>query len=147
MTRGSWVVLVASLATLLGSCAGLPPYVPDPGTDISPVKLSPNMASDTLGMCAAHRAYSLVPKNGVVYVPDATRVRIWRAFVSGGYHVIYSCAPGVSFTPEHGAAYYADFEVRAQHCSLLVYRQDPSSRTGVALEPTIGHDMCPADLH
>lgn len=148
MKRRFWIVLNVTLATLLISgCAGLPPYAPDPGTQTSPVELSPDMASDTLGMCTEHRQYSLVPKNGVVYVPDGARIRIWRGFAAGGYRVMYSCAPGISFVPEHGVSYYADFELRAQRCSLLVYRKDPLSRTGIALEPTIGNDLCSADAH
>lgn len=144
MNRMYRIVVTGVLAAGVNSCAGLPAYVPDSGAELSAVRLSPNMASDSLGMCTERGAYTLVPKDGVVYVPDNTRVRIWRAYVTSGYHVTYSCAPGISFTPRPGVAYYADFEVRAEHCSLLVYRRAPASRAGVALDPTIGRDMCPA---
>jgi hypothetical protein len=102
------------------------------------------MADDSLGMCDSSGAYQLKPEGGQVKVPANRRIRIWRAFVAGGYRVIYHCAPGISFTPDPNVSYYADFEIRAERCSRLVYRQNPASRTGLALEPSIGHDLCPA---
>lgn len=133
-----------ALAAAVGGCVGLPPYVPGPGVQTSQLQLSPNIAKESLGMCTAAGSYSLVPKDGKVYVPDDSRVVIWYAFVASGYREISTCAPSIGFTPHHDAAYYADFEVRSQHCGLLVYRQDPQSRTGLALEPTIGRGICPA---
>jgi hypothetical protein len=135
---------VAAAAALLNGCVGLPVYTPPPGTQTADIKLSANMADDSMSMCTRDGAYLLKPRNGVVKVPADQRVHLWHAFVSGGYRVMYSCAPGISFTPDPHDAYYADFEVRAEKCSLLVYRQDPHSRTGLAFDPTIGTDRCPA---
>lgn len=144
MMRIHRVLPAAALMVLLNGCVGLPVYVPPADTPTVDVKLSANMAGDSLSMCTHDGAYLLKPRNGVVKVPANQRVHLWHAFVTSGYRVIYSCAPGISFTPDPHDSYYADFEVRAERCSLLVYRQDPQSRTGLAFEPTIGRDMCPA---
>lgn len=137
-------LVLAPIIMLLSSCVGLPVYVPSANTPTSQVKLSPNMADDSLGMCDSSGAYQLKPENGHITVPANRRVRIWRAFFASGYRVTYHCAPGISFTPDPNVSYYADFEIRAERCTLLVYRQNPASRTGLGLEPSIGRDLCPA---
>lgn len=137
-------LLLSAVVALLAGCVGLPVYTPAADTPTSVVKLSPNMADDSLGMCDSSGAYQLKPENGHITVPANRRVRIWRAFFASGYRVTYHCAPGISFTPDPNVSYYADFELRAERCTLLVYRQNPASRTGLALEPSIGRDLCPA---
>lgn len=142
MTRKIQLLAVSVLTAALSGCVGLPSYTAGQGTALSPVRLSPNMTGNTLGLVTAEGSYSLPSKDGFVYVPDGARVRIWRRYDQMGVTTAHFstssyCAPNISFIPQVGMAYYLDFELRGDHCSLLIYRKDPTSRVGIALEPTI----------
>ena len=136
MTPYRRVTVPALLACVLAGCVGLPSYQPPANAAMVDVKLSPNMRNDTMTMCVDATCYSAHPGNGHLKVPAGERVTLFRNFVAGGYQVTYSCHPGVSFHAQAGLAYYADFELRANHCGLLVFRLDPTSRVGIAWEPT-----------
>lgn len=142
MTGKVRVLIISVLTIALSGCSGLPTYHADQGTTLSAVRLSPNMFGNTLSMDTVDGEYSLPSKDGVVYVPVDARIRIWRRYetvdiITGHINKTYSCVPGISFIPKTGVTYYLDFELRGSRCSLLVYREDPTSRVGIALEPTI----------
>lgn len=130
------MVMLALLACVLAGCAGLPPYKPAAGAALVDVKLSPNMRNDTMTLCVSGSCYRAYPSEGHLKIPAGERVALFRNYVAGGYQVTYSCYPGVSFQTRANLAYYADFEIRADRCGFWVFRLDPSSRIGIAFEPT-----------
>ena len=130
------MAMPALLVCFLAGCVGLPSYQPTAGAAMVDVKLSPNMRNDTMTLCVAGSCYRAHPSEGHLKVPAGEQVALFRNFVAGGYQVTYSCYPGVSFQTRANLAYYADFEVRANRCGFWVFRLDPSSRVGIALEPT-----------
>ena len=144
MNRFRLLIAIIGMTVALTGCVGLPTYVPAPGEALTKIKLSPNMGDGPIGMCTSKGEYTVRATNGYAQLPANQRIRIWRNFVTSGYRVIYSCAPGVSFDAYPNVTYYADFEVRAEKCGLNVYRMDSTSRAGLALDPTVGRDMCPA---
>lgn len=136
MTNPQRMAIPALLVCVLAGCVGLPSYQPPVDAAMVDVKLSPNMRNDTMTLCVDRTCYRAHPSKGHLKVPAGKRVMLFRNFVAGGYQVTYSCHPGVSFQTRGDLAYYADFEIRADRCGFLVFRLDPTSRIGVAWEPT-----------
>jgi len=128
------MAMVSMLAIGLAGC--LPIYRPGAGTALTDVKLSPNMRNDALTLCVDATCYTAHPRKGHLQVPVGHDVTIFRNFVAGGYQVTYSCYPGMRFQPQADLAYYADFEIRADRCGFWIFRLDPSSRVGIAFDPT-----------
>lgn len=127
----------AILAASLCACAGLPTYQPRPGQPLATIRLSANIATAPLDMCDGSTCYVLKPAHGELQVPVNRRVVLYKVLVASGYQVMYSCTPALSFVPNAGVAYYADFALRAEHCVLSLFRQDPGSRVGIAFDPTV----------
>jgi hypothetical protein len=88
-------------------------------------------------MCDGSTCYVIKPVHGELQVPVNHRLILYKVLVASGYQVMYSCTPGLSFVPYAGTTYYADFALRAEHCLLNLYREDPSSRVGIAFDPTV----------
>lgn len=126
---------LAAVAGVLAGCA-LPLYRPAPGTPMADVRLSPNMRNDAMTLCVDATCYTARPSQGHLEVPVGREVTLYRNFVAGGYQVTYSCYPGMRFRPQAATGYYADFEIRANRCGFWIFRLDPSSRAGIAFDPT-----------
>ena len=121
----------------LCACKGLPTYQPQPNQPLATIKLSPTIATDTLGMCDSAVCYVLKPIHGELQVPVDHRLVLYKVLVASGYRVMYSCTPALSFVPYAGTTYYVDFALRAEHCFLNLYRENPGSRVGIAFDPTV----------
>ncbi|MFZ0871803.1 MAG: hypothetical protein WAM90_13900 [Rhodanobacter sp.] len=126
-----------ALCMLVTGCVSLPTYQPPIDQAQADIKLSPNLQKDRLQMCDSGACYVLNPDNGHVRVPENRRIVLYKALVASGYHVMYSCSPGLSFIPRAGINYYADFALRAEKCQFGVYRIDPTNRVGISFDPTV----------
>lgn len=143
MRRALGLLLASVVLSSLAACVGLPTYAPAPHEPLARVKLSPNIASGSLGMCTSKGQFRVPVKDGYVEVPTDQRVGLWHTYVASGYQVTYHCAPGMSFDAYENVVYYADFEVRAEKCSLAIYREDKTSRAGLAFDATVAPLVCP----
>jgi hypothetical protein len=156
MKRITQLSAIIVVIVSLGACAEFPDYSPTPGTPLASVRLSPEMANETLNMCEGlHHCYELSPSYGIIQVPTNERISLYRKYqTSTNVHTKF-CSAGISFEPKHDQHYFAAFTVVANRCLLRVYRWSPQyarsqdfgygygwSATGVAgyttLDPTMG---------
>jgi hypothetical protein len=156
MKRLTKVSAVISVIVSLGACAEFPAYSPTPGTPLASVRLSSEMANETLNMCEGlHHCYELPPSYGIIQVPTNERISLYRKYqTSTNVHTQF-CSAGISFEPKNDQHYFAAFTVVAHRCLLRIYRWSPQyarsqdsgygygwSATGVAgytnLDPTMG---------
>src|SRR6185437_8728952 len=103
---------------MLGGCAGLPMYQPAPSQPLATIRLSPNMASQSmpLSMCDGQHCYDLKNSHGELQVPVGHHLMLFNVLVADGYLRVYSCSADLSFGQYAGVVYYADFALRAEHC-------------------------------
>ncbi len=128
--------LCASL--LLQGCASNPPFQPAPGSKTAKLNLS---QTGEVTLCTEGDLFSLAPgEEGYAPVPAGQRVTLMRHFYSQGYNVSHSCQAAINFLPEEGRSYYANFELRNERCVLLVFREAPEARVGLALEPSLSRN-------
>jgi hypothetical protein len=156
MKRLTKVSAVLAVIASLGACAEFPTYSPAPGTPLANVRLSSDMANETLNMCdGPHHCYELPPSYGIIQVPTNERISLYRKYqTSTNVHTQF-CSAGISFEPKYDQHYLAVFTVVAKRCLLRIYRWSPQyaqsrnsgygygwSASGVAgytnLDPTIG---------
>jgi hypothetical protein len=146
------IVAIVSLA----ACSEFPDYKPAPDVPLASVRLSAEMAKETLNMCEGpHHCYELPPTYGMIQVPTNERISLYRKYqTSSNVHTQF-CSAGISFEPKRDQHYFAAFTVVANRCLLRIYRWSPQyarsrdsgygygwSASGVAgytnLDPTMG---------
>jgi hypothetical protein len=150
------VSAIIAVIVSLGACAEFPDYNPTPGTPLASVRLSPEMAKETLNMCEGlHHCYELPPSYGIIQVPTNERISLYRKYQTSTKVLTKFCSAGISFEPKYDQHYFAAFTVVANRCLLRIYRWSPQyarsqdsgygygwSATGVAgytnLDPTMG---------
>lgn len=74
---------------------------------------------------------------GYAIIPAGERLLIGTNYFASGYNVNYSCQPRSSFVPEPGQSYYLDFQIEAERCSALVYKEAPDRPVGLAFEASL----------
>ncbi len=133
------VIPMTLAATMLSACAHVPPYMPATGIPTAQLKLS---QSGELTLCAQGQRFALKPdEQKYAAVPAGQRITINHNFFAQGYNVNYSCHSGISFIPEAGQSYFANFELRNERCVLMVFREDAESRVGLSPEPSMGRPL------
>jgi hypothetical protein len=156
MKRLTKVSAIIAMIVSLGACAEFPAYSPTPGAPLANVRLSAEMANETLNMCEGpHHCFELPPSYGIIQVPTNERISLYRKYeTSTNVHTKF-CSAGISFEPKYDQHYFAAFTVVANRCLLRIYRwssqyarsQDSGygygwSASGVAgyttLDPTMG---------
>jgi hypothetical protein len=77
-------------------------------------------------------------------VPSGERITVTTGLgVQINDRLSYSCKVRVSFVPKAGANYQVHVYVNdARQCEPQLVREDPSSRTGLVPEPSIGPPSC-----
>jgi len=138
-------VLLPSVAALsvLGGCAGMPPYQPGADDVMVPIKL---FGDGRPQMCKDGRNYSLATTDtsDTVKVPSGQRISLGAFMQYDGYNVIYTCRPALSFVPRPGQAYVANTGLNNNRCFIELVREDLSKDTGVAFEPSLAAASCTA---
>ena len=90
-------------------------------------------------ICVSGQRQDLQPDpTGYADIPAGQRVTIGVMYNNYGGVVHSSCNPRSSFVPVAGQRYYLDFQVEAERCTDFIYKVDPSNRTGLALDSTLG---------
>jgi hypothetical protein len=132
------ITLIAG-SLLLGGCVA--PYVPAPGEAIAQVNLS--VLSGPVFMCRGGQNNRLSQDGqGYAQVPAGARVSIEESYMASNGTYSYSCSPGVSFQPEASKHYAMSFDLRDGMCYASLFREDDSTPTGLALEPSVGRPYC-----
>jgi hypothetical protein len=129
------IVMIVSL----GACAEFPEYKPAPDVLLANVRLSPEMAKETLVMCQApHDCHELPPFNGVIQVPTNQRISLYRTFQKSAIARTKFCSAGISFEPKYRQRYFAAFTIIANRCRLRIYRWSPKDASPQPFEFEFG---------
>jgi len=132
---------LASLLTLtLIGCVN-PPYNFSPNEKSASIKL---LFGNTLSMCRDNKLYRLTPTDDskTVRVPTGKRVSVGTSMSYSGYNVTYSCTPFLSFLPEENTKYITDSNIINNNCHIDLVKENPTTRTGVSLEPSVSKRDC-----
>ncbi len=126
MRRLTKVSAIIAMIVSLGACAEFSVYKPAPDVPLANVRLSPEMAKESLVMCQApHDCHELPPFNGVIQVPTNQRVSLYRTYQGRPYGREGFCSAGISFEPKYGQRYFAAFRIIGNQCTLRIYRWSP----------------------
>lgn len=134
----------AAAALALGACSSIPVYTAASGDQIVRLKLSGPQASMT--MCRAGVRY-VVPiahadDTASIVVPAAERITLQSNMVFVGYNVTSRCYPSLSLVPDASAQAIVNTGLYRNSCYIEVVREDMSTPTGVAIEPTVDRPRC-----
>lgn len=128
-----------SIALNLTAC-GLPVYKSEPSQTVTKLKTA---AMSSPQICANGKAYKLATNNDDdAYIPTGEQIGIASAFYTGDGRVSYSCRPTISFTPQSNTSYVGVLLFRGDACYLQIFREDPSTPTGLAWEPSVRRGGC-----
>lgn len=132
-------ILFFPIVLLLSSCAT--PYAFAPDERYASVKL---VLGDTISMCKDGKMYKLDTEMGkdVVRVPVGSRISIGTYMSYSGYNVTYTCNPFLSFSPVEGQHYITDSNVITDNCYIDIVKIDDSTKTGLAVDDTVGRRDC-----
>jgi hypothetical protein len=128
MKRLIKVSAIIAMIVSLGACTEFSVYKPAPDVPLANVRLSPEMAKETLVMCQApHDCHELPPFNDVIQVPTNQRVSLYRKYQGSPYGREGFCSAGISFEPKYGQRYFAAFRIIGNKCTLRIYRWSPKN--------------------
>lgn len=96
-------------------------------------------------ICINHKWYSLMKnKQGIAKIPYGNRVTLDNHFYQpqafGNGNI--SCFPSLSFEPQKGETYYADFRLKNEICLISMYVKSDINKLGIALEPSTAAGEC-----
>lgn len=78
-----------------------------------------------------------------IAVPAGQRITVGAHLVSDGYQVIHYCRPFLSFEPRVGQTYVMNSALSGDgRCGVELVREDLSSSTGLAVEPSVSRPTC-----
>lgn len=81
-------------------------------------------------------------KDGIS-VPAGQRITVGAHLVSDGYQVIHYCRPFLSFEPRVGQTYLMNSALSGDgRCGVELVREDLSTKTGLAVEPSVSRPTC-----
>jgi hypothetical protein len=143
MKHGQHLIGTALLALTAG-CGTVSDYHTPPNTPVA--KLNVKSAGSKWICIAGQRQRLRADSTGYTEIPAGKPVTIgsnYYNYVYGG--VSTSCNPRSTISPTAGQNYFIDFEIEAEHCTALIFREEPRSRTGLALDLTVNQtpSECP----
>lgn len=140
MRAGKLLACIAAAAMLQGC---MTTYVPAPEEKMVTVHA---VGFGSPRMCKDGKMYWPPQAKGnsdAIQVPAGARVTVGAHMVTDGYNVIHYCSPYLSFVPTEGSTYVMNAALLGQgRCFVELVREDASSRTGLALEPSVGRAAC-----
>lgn len=129
-----------SVIALASGCAVVPEYRAPQGTAIARLNLK---SYGNKWICVSGKPQKLVADStGYADIPAGARLTIgsnYYNYVYGG--VSTSCNPRSSIVPQQGQQYYMDFQIEAERCYALIFKEDSTNRTGLALDPSFGQSL------
>lgn len=133
MIRLAFAVSAITLAT---GCTILPDYRAPQGTAVARVNLK---GEGKKWICVSGQRFGiLADSTGYADIPADGRLTIGSKYNAVIGEFIVSCNPRASIIPVPGGRYYVDFEIEAEKCYTTIFKEDPESRTGLALDATFG---------
>lgn len=130
--------IILSLGFILTGC-GLPVHKNEPSARITKLQTS-GMQSPQI--CLNGKAFQLSTTADVAEIPAGNPIGIASAFSTGDGQVSYSCRPTIVFTPQENIGYVGVLLFRDNRCYLQILREDPSTPTGLAWEPSVRRGGC-----
>lgn len=123
---------------LVAACAPL--YRAVPGEPVATLNVR-NAANTSI--CVGGVFYRLLPdKDGNAAIPANRNLVVTSSYGASDGNMQYHCSPSVGFTPADREAYAANFEIRAERCRVMVYREDPTVPAGLVREPSVRRAVC-----
>jgi hypothetical protein len=137
-------LLGAALLMLTTGCATLRDYHAPPNAHVAKLNLK-SMGSKWICV-AGERQRLMADSTGYADIPSGKPLTIgvnYYNYVYGG--VSTSCNPRSTLVPTAGQRYFIDFEIEAERCAALIFREDPKTRTGLAFDLTLNQTSpeCP----
>ncbi len=115
--------------TILGGCPVGPRYELPLHSETAKLKVASLTQS---WICAQGAKRSFSPdKDGYATIRAGERVIVGVQYSGQGYNVTYSCDPSVSFIPWAGESYYQDFQIEAEKCTAIIYREVRTNPVGL----------------
>ena len=129
-------VLFSSTIVLASGCAVIGYRAPE-GVPVAKINIK---SEGNKWICISGERHNLrAESEGYADIPAGNRVTIgsrYNNYVYGG--ISTSCNPSSSIIPKAGQRYYIDFDFDSKRCYALIFKEDPGSRSGLALDPTFG---------
>ena len=132
------IFFTAIVATHLTGC--LPLYQGEAGKPTARLN-----TADLKGpqICTGGQVYRLSSTfDDLALIPAGEQIGIASAFHTGDGYMNYSCRPSISFTPESNTSYVGVLLFKDKACYLQILREDPSTPTGLAAEPSVRRGSC-----
>jgi len=128
-------VFIVVVVSLLSGCGVLPQYHAAPGASTAKLNLK---SAGSKWICVSGERHRLVgDSTGYADIPAGARLTIGSNYYYNDGYVSTSCNPRTSLVPEPSQRYYIDFEIESDRCFALIFKEDATTRTGLALEPTL----------
>lgn len=136
-------ISMALAAVWLTGCVSLPEYRPTPSAQLARLNLK---GKGEKLICLDGQRHRLVNDgSGYADIPAGRRVSLEVYYSFQQVYSVTTCQARSSIVPVPGQKYYVDFEIDAERCYALVFKEDASKRTGLVMEPTLtGAPVCKA---
>lgn len=146
MNKISGLFVISTLVSLAGCMPQLPIYKPSTLDRTIPVDMHELSIPQ---ICINNQWYNVTKdQNGFVRIPYGRRISITDNYVGkttiGYIETIISCLPAVSFIPQKGKEYYADFSINQGICRLYILKKNSNTGLGLIPESTLGPSTCSA---
>lgn len=142
MSRPLKLTGILAFFMLLQGCVST--YAPAPDEKTATVR---SVGFGQAQICKEDRFYFLPTANEIAdghIVPAGQRLTIGAHLISSGYPATYVCRPFLSFIPAPGQIYVMNSALDGYgRCIVELVRADPSSKTGLAIEPSVAKAECP----
>lgn len=129
------------LGAFLSGCTTF--YQPAPRTTLVPVRLldpgTPSICIDGQHMGLSETTNGTVRR---VLVPAGKRITLHSGVYKNNGVVSAGCSVGVSLIPEAGTRLVLQTNLAGQRCFVNIVREDATTATGVAPEPTLARPQC-----
>lgn len=141
MSRTTNYLALGLCGVLLQGCVTT--YVPRPDEQMVTVRA---VGFGRPEMCKDGKYYYPPEVKGVpdaISVPAGQRLTLGAHLFSDGGNVSYTCRPFLSFVPVTGQTYMMNSALEGYgRCVIELVREDPATRTGLAIEPSVARSDC-----
>ncbi|HKQ81193.1 MAG TPA: hypothetical protein VJS42_03270 [Steroidobacteraceae bacterium] len=135
----SRAILLVMLAIAASACVTIPNYQLPDGASHARVHLIGDWSGANLWMCLDNQQYLLKnDASGYADIPADRRLTLGVSYYNYVYNGVSTpCQASSSLIPQNGASYVVNFEIEAEHCTALSYKETKSNRIGLDFEPTL----------
>lgn len=135
------------VTALLGlSACGTPPamYVPAPTERTAVVKLAGEQKGVRICRSGQPLYVTSTTSGNIrsVVIPADERITLISLIAIEGYNVRSTCSPAISLIVKTGTSVVLNADVQENGCYFEAVREDASSPSGLAVEPSVGPPSC-----